>query len=321
MSNSEKILLLIAENIKKIKKAMSSVIVGQEKIIENILISIFCGGHVLIVGVPGLAKTLIISTLSKILDLKFSRIQFTPDLMPSDITGYDILVENNGKKNFEFIKGPIFANLILADEINRAPGKTQSALLESMQERKVTVSGKTYILEEPFIVLATQNPIEQEGTYNLPEAQLDRFFMQLNITYPDFDEEKKIAGKILRSDISIEKILTATDILQIQKNILDMPVADSVIEYAVKLVSNTRPQTTIYEDIKNFVLWGAGPRASQFLILAAKGRAALSGRYTPAIDDIKYVAKDVLRHRIILNFNAKSKNISSDILIENILSE
>lgn len=321
MSEKTELIHFICENKRKIKKNISNVIVGQDEIIENILIALFSNGHVLIVGVPGLAKTLIISSLAKVLNLKFSRIQFTPDLMPSDITGYDILNQADGKKIFEFSKGPIFSNIVLADEINRAPSKTQSALLEAMQERKVTVSGKTYPLEKPFIVFATQNPIEQEGTYNLPEAQLDRFLLQLNIKYPSFEEEKKIASKIPDYDISFERIMSAEEICQAQNVILDMPVADSVIDYAVSLVVQTRPEMSSIETVKKFVLWGAGPRASQFLVLASKAKAALDGRYTPSIEDVKYMAKNVLRHRIILNFNAISSKISVDEIIEDILSK
>jgi len=306
----------------KIKRELSKIITGQEETVGNILVSLFSRGHVLIVGVPGLAKTLLVSSLSRILDLKFSRIQFTPDLMPSDITGYEILVrKEREEKAFEFFRGPVFANLVLADEINRAPSKTQSALLEAMQELSVTVAGESYPLPSPFMVFATQNPIEQEGTYNLPEAQLDRFFMQLNISYPKIEEEKKIAGEIPSLETAgLEKAAGAGEISRMQKTVASLPAADSVVDFAVRLAAETRPACSSSEKIKKYVLWGAGPRGSQYLVLAARARAALQGRCAPSAEDVKAVAGPALRHRIILNFQAKSDSVSADDIIKDIIS-
>ena len=277
------------EAYKKIRNEISKVIVGQDKIIEELLIALFARGHCLLVGVPGLAKTLLIKTLAQVLDLKFSRIQFTPDLMPSDITGTEIIEENvsTGEKFFKFVKGPIFANIILADEITRTPPKTQSALLEAMQEYRVTAGGQTYELEQPFFVLATQNPIEMEGTYPLPEAQLDRFMFNIWIDYPSFNEEIEIVRKTTSLyQPNVEKVLTRDEILKLQEIVRKVPVADNVIEYAVNLVTLTRPSLNGAPDfIKRWVSWGAGPRASQYLILGAKAKAVLDGRFTPTIDD------------------------------------
>jgi MoxR-like ATPase len=308
---------------KKIKSEIAKVIVGQDKIIEELLVALFARGHCLLVGVPGLAKTLLIKTLAQVLDLKFSRIQFTPDLMPSDITGTEVIEENiaTGEKFFKFVKGPIFANIVLADEINRTPPKTQSALLEAMQEYRVTAGGQTYELEQPFFVLATQNPIEMEGTYPLPEAQLDRFMFNIWIDYPSFDEEVEIVRKTTSSyQPELEKVLKRDEILELQDLVRKVPVADNVIEYAVKLVSLTRPNLNGVPDfIKRWISWGAGPRASQYLILGAKARAILEGRYTPTIDDVRAVALPVLRHRLVTNFNAEADGVSTPEIIEKLL--
>ncbi len=311
------------EAYKKIRNEISKVIVGQDKIIEELLIALFARGHCLLVGVPGLAKTLLIKTLAQVLDLKFSRIQFTPDLMPSDITGTEIIEENisTGEKFFKFVKGPIFANIILADEINRTPPKTQSALLEAMQEYRVTAGGQTYELEQPFFVLATQNPIEMEGTYPLPEAQLDRFMFNIWIDYPSFDEEIEIVRKTTSLyQPNVEKVLSKDEILKLQEIVRKVPVADNVIEYAVNLVTLTRPSLNEAPDfIKRWISWGAGPRASQYLILGAKARAVLDGRFTPTIDDVRAVALPVLRHRLVTNFNAEADGVSSAEIIKNLL--
>ncbi len=298
-----------------IKSEVHKVVIGQEDIIDQLLISLFSGGHCLLVGVPGLAKTLLINTLAKVLELKFNRIQFTPDLMPSDITGTEIIEEDrtSGKKAFRFIKGPIFANIILADEINRTPPKTQAALLEAMQEHKVTAGGEDMILDEPFFVLATQNPIEQEGTYPLPEAQLDRFMFNLWIDYPSFQEEVDIV-KATTGDYSpeLKKVIGADEIVKCQKVLRKIAVADNVIEYAVKLVNMSRPDySEAPQFVKEWINWGAGPRASQYLILGAKTRAALLGRFTPSEEDVRACAIPVLRHRIVTNFNAEAEGVNS----------
>lgn len=304
----------LADSIKNIKGEIAKVIIGQDQVVSELLISLIARGHCLLVGVPGLAKTLLIKTLSEVLDLKFNRIQFTPDLMPSDITGTEIIDEDpiTKKRGFRFIQGPIFANIILADEINRTPPKTQAALLEAMQEHKVTAAGVTHSLGEPFFVLATQNPIEQEGTYPLPEAQLDRFMFNLWLDYPNFSEEVQII-KTTTSDYSanLKKVITAEEIISFQKLIKRVPVADSVIEYAVRIVEATRPSSNKNEFVKERVAWGAGPRASQYLILAAKTKAVMEGRFTPSIDDVKAFLIPVLRHRIIPNFTAEAEGISS----------
>lgn len=308
-----------------IKKEIGKRIVGQTKVIDQLLISLFARGHCLIIGVPGLAKTLLIQTLSNVLDLEFNRIQFTPDLMPSDITGTEILEEDRstGHKEFKFIKGPVFANVILADEINRTPPKTQAALLEAMQEHNVTIAGETYKLKEPFFVLATQNPIEQEGTYPLPEAQLDRFMFNLWIDYPSKEEEIEIVKSTTSAyEPDMKTILNAGEIIKFQKVIRRVPVADNVINYAVALVSKTRPN---YDDapkyIRDWVSWGAGPRASQYLILGAKTLAVLDGRPTPEIEDVKMVARPVLRHRLVTSFNAEAEGIDTLTIIEKLFDE
>ena len=304
---------------KELLSEIGEIIIGQQEIINQIFTAQLCQGHCLLIGVPGLAKTLMIQTLSKLLDLEFKRIQFTPDLMPSDITGTEVLEEDKttGKRKFTFYKGPVFGNIILADEINRTPPKTQSALLEAMQEHKITANGKNYNLDEPFFVLATQNPIEQEGTYPLPEAQLDRFMFSLQVEYPSFEEEIQI----VKSTTSDKKhkpsiILSKEDIIAFQQLIRRVPVSDNVVEYAVKLSTSTRPGTPGIPDfINKWISWGAGPRASQYLILAAKANAVLDGRTTPELSDIVKVAKPVLRHRIITNFSAEAENIKTDDVI------
>lgn len=308
-----------------LEKEIGKVIIGQHSIIAELIIALFSRGHCLLIGIPGLAKTLLIHTLSKVLDLKFSRIQFTPDLMPSDIVGTEVIEENmtTGQKQFRFVKGPVFANIVLADEINRTPPKTQSALLEAMQEHKVTASGNTYTLTEPFFVLATQNPIEQEGTYPLPEAQLDRFMFNIWVDYPSVSEEIEIVKSTTSSYTSeLHKILNAQDIIYFQDLVRRVPVADNVIQYAVNMVSKTRPKTpTAPKFINDWVSWGAGPRASQYLILGAKARAILDGRFMPEIDDVRAVTKPVLRHRLVTNFNAEADGISTLNIIEQLLAE
>ncbi len=301
------------------------VIVGQDEIIEKVLIGLFAGGHCLLIGVPGLAKTLMIRTLSRVLDLRFKRIQFTPDLMPSDITGIDVIEEapESRQRNLRFIPGPIFANLVLADEINRAPPKTQAALLEAMQEYQVTVGSKTYPLEKPFLVLATQNPIELEGTYPLPEAQLDRFMLSIYLDYPGVEDEKKIAEfQMFNIMPELSPVLNAESIIRFQGVVKDIPVSDFVIDYAVNLVRNTRPNNGECPDfIKEYVSWGAGPRAAQYLVLGAKTRAALRGDVNVSIDDIKNVAGSVLRHRIFTNFTADADGIDSSKIVNKLLDE
>jgi MoxR-like ATPase len=313
------------EKIKKVKSEIAKRIVGQDDIIDQLLISLFSRGHCLLVGVPGLAKTLLIKTVAEVMDLKFSRIQFTPDLMPSDITGTEIIEEDpvSKKRDFKFIAGPIFANIILADEINRTPPKTQAALLEAMQEHKVTAAGVTYQLPEPFFVLATQNPIEQEGTYPLPEAQLDRFMFNLWLEYPSFDEEIKVVQTTTSQyDAKIEKILSAEEIIEFQNLVRKVPVAENVIDFAVKVANKTRPTNgNSPQFIKDWITWGAGPRASQYLTLAAKTRAVIHGRYTPNIDDVKVAMPPVLRHRIITNFSAEADGIKSLDVIERLSKE
>jgi MoxR-like ATPase len=311
----------LSEKIKQVKKEIAKVIVGQEDIIDQLLISLFSRGHCLLVGVPGLAKTLLIKTVAEVMDLKFSRIQFTPDLMPSDITGTEIIEEDNltKKRDFKFISGPIFANIVLADEINRTPPKTQAALLEAMQEYKVTAAGVTYQLPQPFFVLATQNPIEQEGTYPLPEAQLDRFMFNLWLEYPSYEEEIKIVETTTSEyKAHLEKVLSASEIMEFQELVRKVPVAENVVEYAVKVASMTRPTNgNSPQFIKDWITWGAGPRASQYMILSAKTRAIIGGRYTPKIDDVKLAMLPVLRHRIITNFSAEAEGIKSvDVIVK-----
>jgi MoxR-like ATPase len=308
-----------------IKKEIAKVIVGQEEIIDNLLVSLISSGHCLLVGVPGLAKTLLIKTLAEVVDLKFNRIQFTPDLMPGDIIGTEIIDEDKltGKRFFKYLEGPVFANIILADEINRTPPKTQAALLEAMQEHKVTAAGTTRNLPNPFFVLATQNPIEQEGTYPLPEAQLDRFMFNLWLGYPTFEEETQIV-KITTGNYKadLKKVVSADELIKFQDLVKRVPVADNVVEYAVKFVSNTRPENLSEDDyVTKWVSWGAGPRASQYLILAAKAKAITDGRFTPNIDDIRSVLIPVLRHRILPNFNAEAEGISSVDIINELQSK
>jgi len=305
----------LVEKQKVLKAEIAKVIVGQDEVVNQIVLSIFSGGHALLVGVPGLAKTLMVNTISQALGLDFKRIQFTPDLMPSDILGSEILDES---RNFKFIKGPIFSNIILADEINRTPPKTQAALLEAMQEKAVTIAGHHYKLDLPFFVLATQNPIEQEGTYPLPEAQLDRFMFAIKLDYPSFTEEVQVV-KSTTTDftVKVNPLFTAQEIIDFQHLIRRIPVADNVIEYAVTLVSKTRPDNALATDfIKNYLDWGAGPRASQNLILAAKTHAALNGKFSPDIEDVQAVATGILRHRIIKNYKADAEGISEEMIIK-----
>ena len=302
----------------ELKGEVNKIIIGQDEAVESLLTAVFSGGHCLLVGVPGLAKTLMVNTLSRALGLTFSRIQFTPDLMPSDITGTEILDES---RQFRFIKGPVFANIVLADEINRTPPKTQAALLEAMQEKVVTVSGKGYRLEEPFFVLATQNPIEQEGTYPLPEAQLDRFMFDVRLDYPTFEEEMSIVKETTvdkGSDVRV--VLSAEEISMYQQTIRRMPVVDNVCEYAVRLVTATRPMGKGESLADKYISWGAGPRASQYLIIGARTHAALRGKYSPDIEDVRAVAHNVLRHRIVRNYYAEAENISTDELIGKLVS-
>ena len=301
-----------------LKTEISKVIIGQKEAVNFTLLSVFCGGHSLLIGVPGLAKTLLVNTVSDALGLNFKRIQFTPDLMPSDILGSEILDEN---RQFKFIKGPIFSNIILADEINRTPPKTQAALLEAMQERSVTISGNHYKLALPFFVLATQNPIEQEGTYPLPEAQLDRFMFSINLEYPTFKEEVAVV-KSTTSNImqNVDAVFSGEEIVEIQQLIRKIPVADNVVEYAVGLVGKTRPKSTeATQMIKNYVDWGAGPRASQNLILGAKAHAAVNGKYSPDIEDVKAVAIPILSHRIVKNYKAEAEGVSISDIIKSLL--
>ena len=303
---------------------LKKIIVGQERVINQLLIALFARGHCVIVGVPGLAKTLLISSLAEILDLQFKRIQFTPDLMPSDITGTEVIEQDpaTGNRNYRFLKGPVFANIILADEINRTPPKTQSALLQAMQEYRVTSAGQTYPVPMPFYVLATQNPIEQEGTYPLPEAQLDRFFFQINIDYPSADEEKTIVQQTTGATLpTLDKVLNADEIIQLQEVVRRVPVSDNVIDYVVRLVGATRPRSNNPPDfVRQWLNWGAGPRAGQALILGAKARALLDGRYSISIEDIQKLAYPALRHRLILNFNAEAEGITTDDVITKLVS-
>ncbi len=301
-----------------LKSEIGKVIVGQEQAVNYVLLSVFCGGHSLLIGVPGLAKTLLVNTVSDALGLNFKRIQFTPDLMPSDILGSEILDKN---REFTFIKGPIFSNIILADEINRTPPKTQAALLEAMQEKSVTIAGHHYKLDAPFLVLATQNPIEQEGTYPLPEAQLDRFMFSINLDYPSFQEEVEVVKSTTSSTLATASpVFSAEDILEIQSLIRKVPVADNVIEYAVRLVGNTRPKNPkAPEMVQKYLDWGAGPRASQNLILAAKAHAAINGKYSPDIEDVKAVAIPILSHRIVKNYKAEAENITVSHIINSLL--
>jgi MoxR-like ATPase len=316
-SDVEGINQLHAKN-KQLLDEIRKVVIGQDDVVKKVLICIFSRGHCLLIGVPGLAKTLLVHTIAQALDLKFSRIQFTPDLMPSDITGSEIL---NERKEFQFIPGPLFANIVLADEINRTPPKTQAALLEAMQERSITVGSTMHKLDEPFFVLATQNPIEQEGTYPLPEAQLDRFMLNVILDYPRYEDELNIV-RSTTSDIktSVQKVISAEEILHFQHLIRKVPVADNVLEYAVKLANKTRPTSPMAPDVvKNYVDWGAGPRASQNLTIGAKSHAVLNGKYSPDIEDVQAVAHAVLRHRVVKNYKAEAEGISIDEIINRIL--
>jgi len=302
----------------ELKSEIAKIIVGQDAVVDQILLCIFSGGHALLVGVPGLAKTLMVNTLAQALGLDFKRIQFTPDLMPSDILGSEILDEN---RQFKFMKGPIFSNIILADEINRTPPKTQAALLEAMQERSVTMAGHNYKLDLPYFVLATQNPIEQEGTYPLPEAQLDRFMFAIKLDYPSFEEEVQVVKRTTSNiNNTVNPLFTAQEIIDFQQLIRRIPVADNVIEYAVTLVSKTRPDNALSNEfVKNYLDWGAGPRASQNLILAAKANAAFNGKFSPDIEDVKSVATGILRHRIIKNYKADADGITEEMIIDKLI--
>ena len=307
----------------RILNELRKVIVGQDEVVDQLLMALFANGHVLLVGVPGLAKTLLISSLARVLDLRFNRIQFTPDLMPSDITGTDVIEEdNNGHRQIRFIRGPVFANIVLADEINRTPPKTQAALLQAMQEKQVTAGGQTFDLELPFFVLATQNPIELEGTYPLPEAQLDRFMFNVFVDYPSQLEEEKIVATTTSSyEAKLERVLGGADILALQKLIRRVPVADHVVRYAVRLARATRGREDAPAFVKQWVSWGAGPRASQFLVLGAKTRAVMHGRFAPGIDDVRAVAPAVLRHRVVTNFTAEAEGVRPDRIIQDLLKE
>ena len=301
-----------------LKKEIAKVIVGQEKVIEQILLSIYTGGHSLLIGVPGLAKTLMVNTIAQTLGLDFKRIQFTPDLMPSDILGSEVLDQN---RNFKFIMGPVFGNIILADEINRTPPKTQAALLEAMQERAVTIAGKQYKLNRPYFVLATQNPIEQEGTYPLPEAQLDRFMFAIELTYPSIEEEIQVVKSTTTDEeVEIETLFTADEIIEVQHLVRRIPVPDNVVDYTVRLVNSSRPGLEGASDfVNNYVDWGAGPRASQNLVLAAKAHAAIHGKFSPDIEDVKAVSLGILRHRILKNYKAEAEGISEERIISELL--
>jgi MoxR-like ATPase len=313
----------LLEGRKRLLEQLRRVIVGQQEVIDGILITMFCRGHAVMEGVPGLAKTLLVRTIARILDLRFNRIQFTPDLMPSDILGTELIEEDpaTGRREFKFVRGPVFSNMILADEVNRTPPKTQAALLQAMEERHVTVSGKTYDLEAPFFVLATQNPIEQEGTYPLPEAQLDRFMFMIRIEYPTPAEEVRIVKNTTAGETpQLERVLTAEDVVAIQQVVRRIPVSDALVEYAVRLVGATRPQAPDAPDfVQRWVRWGAGPRASQFLVLGAKARAVMRGELAVAAADIQAVTPLVLRHRIVTNFHAESEGITSDEVIKRVL--
>jgi len=315
----------LKQSYSALQREIAKAIVGQDTVIEHLLITLLARGHCLLVGVPGLAKTLLIRTLAQALDLKFSRVQFTPDLMPSDITGTEIIEEDTstGGKAFKFIRGPVFANILLADEINRTPPKTQAALLEAMQEHRVTAAGQTHTLPEPFFVLATQNPIEQEGTYPLPEAQLDRFMFNLWLDYPSKNEEVEIVKSTTSQFIpSVNRVLIGNEILAYQDLVRRVPVADNVIDYAVRLVTRSRPKSdSSPQFIKDWLSWGAGPRASQYLILGAKTRAILSGRHTPDISDVRYMARPVLRHRLLPNFNAEADGVLTIDIVDRLVKE
>ena len=307
----------LAESYHELRQEIGKVIIGQEDVVQAVIISLFSNGHSLLVGVPGLAKTLLVSTIAEVLDLEFKRIQFTPDLMPSDITGSEILDED---RHFKFTPGPLFSNIVLADEINRTPPKTQAALLEAMQERSVTVSGVRHKLPSPFFVLATQNPIEQEGTYPLPEAQLDRFMFNIPLDYPSYEDEINVVkGTTTVKDFSLRNVLTGEQIIAYQQLIRKVPIADNVLEYAVSLATKTRPNTERATDkVNNYISWGAGPRASQYLVLGAKCYAAIHGKYSPDIEDVQAIAKFVLRHRIVRNFKAEAEGVNEEQVIESL---
>jgi MoxR-like ATPase len=317
MSDVKAVINLVAK-FESLKAEIGKVIIGQKEAVNFTLLSVICGGHSLLIGVPGLAKTLLVNTVSDALGLNFKRIQFTPDLMPSDILGSEILDEN---RQFKFIKGPVFSNIILADEINRTPPKTQAALLEAMQERSVTISGNHYKLDLPFFVLATQNPIEQEGTYPLPEAQLDRFMFSINLEYPTFEEEVQVVKSTTAMiNHTVNPVFSGEEIVEIQKLIRKIPVTDNVIEYAVSLVGKTRPKSSLAtEMVKNYLDWGAGPRASQNLIIGAKAHAAVNGKYSPDIEDVKAVAIPILSHRIVKNYKAEAEGVSIAAIINSLL--
>ncbi len=304
----------LAKSYQALKTEIAKVIVGQDDVVKTVILSLFSNGHSLLVGVPGLAKTLLVSTIADVLDLDFKRIQFTPDLMPSDITGAEILDES---RSFKFNKGPLFSNIVLADEINRTPPKTQAALLEAMQERSVTVSGIRHVLAKPFFVLATQNPIEQEGTYPLPEAQLDRFMFNIPLDYPSYEQEVAVVkGTTSNESVNLNSILTGDQILFFQQLIRKIPIADNVLEYAVTLATKTRPNTSMATpEVNQYISWGAGPRASQYLVLGAKAHAAISGKYSPDIEDVKAVANYVLRHRVVRNYKAEAEGITEEDII------
>jgi len=307
----------LAQSYRNLKSEIAKVIVGQDDVVKGVLISLFANGHSLLVGVPGLAKTLLISTISEVLDLSFKRIQFTPDLMPSDITGSEIL---DADRSFKFNQGPLFSNIVLADEINRTPPKTQAALLEAMQEKSVTVSGIKHTLPQPFFVLATQNPIEQEGTYPLPEAQLDRFMFNILLDYPSFEEEIKVVKETTTDKTQkLNSILNGEEIMYFQQIVRKIPIADNVLEYGVSLASKTRPGTPLATDmINNYISWGAGPRASQYLILGAKAHAAINGKYSPDIEDVQAIANYVLRHRVVRNYKAEAEGIGIEEIISSL---
>lgn len=307
----------LAQSYEDLTNEIAKVIVGQKEVVKAVVISLFSNGHSLLVGVPGLAKTLLVSTIAEVLDLDFKRIQFTPDLMPSDITGSEILDED---RHFKFNKGPLFSNIVLADEINRTPPKTQAALLEAMQEKSVTVSGVRHLLPKPFFVLATQNPIEQEGTYPLPEAQLDRFMFNIPLNYPSYEEEIDVVkGTTTIQDYNLRHIVSSQQIMDYHQLVRKIPIADNVLEYAVSLATKTRPNTDKATDmINNYISWGAGPRASQYLVIGAKCHAAISGKYSPDIEDVQAIAKYVLRHRIVRNYKAEAEGISEERIIESL---
>ena len=321
--NDTKQLKLLEQAKSQFFSEIGKIVIGQEEILDKILIALLTKGHTLLVGVPGLAKTLLIKSMAEICDLSFKRIQFTPDLMPSDITGTELIDidPETEKRTFRFHKGPIFANIVLADEINRTPPKTQSALLESMQEHKVTAGGQEYVMDEPFFVLATQNPIEQEGTYPLPEAQLDRFMFHLNVNYPTFEEEVKIVNETtIDKQIETKTVFSKQSIIKFQNLVLRVPIAENVVKYAVKLTSYTRPgKDNPVDFIKTWVKWGAGPRASQYLIVGAKAKAILEGKPAPDINDIQMLAPDILRHRVLLNFNAEAEGLKVDDIIKKLI--